>query len=48
MFLLRHGQSYFNLHFNETRIDPEIEDPELLRWGPRRRRRRRRGWPGRR
>jgi broad specificity phosphatase PhoE len=29
MFLLRHGQSYFNLHFNETRVDPGIEDPEL-------------------
>jgi glucosyl-3-phosphoglycerate phosphatase len=29
MFLLRHGQSYFNLHFNRTRVDPGIEDPEL-------------------
>ncbi|GAN81360.1 histidine phosphatase family protein [Acidocella aminolytica] len=29
MFLLRHGQSYFNLHFTETRRDPGIEDPEL-------------------
>ena len=29
MFLLRHGQSYFNLHFNRTRTDPGIEDPEL-------------------
>lgn len=29
MFLLRHGQSYFNLHFTPTRIDPGIEDPEL-------------------
>jgi len=29
MILLRHGQSYFNLHFNETRVDPGIEDPEL-------------------
>lgn len=22
MFLLRHGQSYFNLHFTANRIDP--------------------------
>jgi len=29
MFLVRHGQSYFNLHFRETRVDPGIEDPEL-------------------
>jgi broad specificity phosphatase PhoE len=33
MFLLRHGQSYFNLHFNETRADPGIEDPELTPLG---------------
>jgi broad specificity phosphatase PhoE len=33
MFLLRHGQSYFNLHFNKTRIDPGIEDPELTPFG---------------
>jgi glucosyl-3-phosphoglycerate phosphatase len=33
MFLLRHGQSYFNLHFTETRIDPKIEDPELTDLG---------------
>src|SRR5450432_4066002 len=33
MILLRHGQSYFNLHFNETRVDPEIEDPELTPLG---------------
>lgn len=33
MFLLRHGQSYFNLHFTETRIDPGIEDPELTPLG---------------
>jgi glucosyl-3-phosphoglycerate phosphatase len=33
MFLLRHGQSYFNLHFGETRIDPGIEDPELTPLG---------------
>jgi glucosyl-3-phosphoglycerate phosphatase len=33
MFLLRHGQSYFNLHFNKTRIDPGIEDPELTPLG---------------
>src|ERR1700760_1769597 len=29
MYLLRHGQSYFNLHFTSSRIDPGIEDPEL-------------------
>jgi broad specificity phosphatase PhoE len=33
MFLLRHGQSYFNLHFNKTRVDPGIEDPELTAVG---------------
>jgi glucosyl-3-phosphoglycerate phosphatase len=33
MFLLRHGQSYFNLHFNDTRMDPGIEDPELTPLG---------------
>jgi len=33
MFLLRHGQSYFNLHFTETRRDPGIEDPELTPLG---------------
>ncbi len=33
MFLLRHGQSYFNLHFNENRTDPGIEDPELTPLG---------------
>jgi len=33
MFLLRHGQSYFNLHFNATRADPGIEDPELTPLG---------------
>jgi broad specificity phosphatase PhoE len=33
MYLLRHGQSYFNLHFSATRIDPGIEDPELTPLG---------------
>jgi broad specificity phosphatase PhoE len=33
MFLLRHGQSYFNLLFNATRVDPGIEDPELTPLG---------------
>ncbi len=33
MFLLRHGQSYFNLLFNQTRVDPGIEDPELTPLG---------------
>ena len=35
MFLLRHGQSLFNLHFTETRRDPGIEDPELTELGHR-------------
>jgi broad specificity phosphatase PhoE len=35
MYLLRHGQSYFNLHFTPTRIDPGIEDPELTELGHR-------------
>ena len=29
MYLLRHGQSFFNLRFSESRVDPGIEDPEL-------------------
>ena len=33
MYLLRHGQSYFNLHFTATRVDPGIEDPELTALG---------------
>jgi broad specificity phosphatase PhoE len=33
MYLLRHGQSYFNLHFSATRVDPGIEDPELTPLG---------------
>ncbi|WP_333489962.1 histidine phosphatase family protein [Acidocella sp. MX-AZ03] len=33
MFLLRHGQSYFNLHFTATKRDPGIEDPELTELG---------------
>ena len=33
MILLRHGQSYFNLHFTSTRQDPGIEDPELTALG---------------
>jgi broad specificity phosphatase PhoE len=33
MYLLRHGQSLFNLHFTETRRDPGIEDPELTPLG---------------
>ena len=33
MYLLRHGQSYFNQHFTETRVDPGIEDPELTPLG---------------
>jgi broad specificity phosphatase PhoE len=33
MYLLRHGQSYFNLHFGQDRVDPGIEDPELTPLG---------------
>jgi glucosyl-3-phosphoglycerate phosphatase len=33
MFLLRHGQSYFNLHFTRSRVDPGIADPELTPLG---------------
>jgi glucosyl-3-phosphoglycerate phosphatase len=33
MFLLRHGQSYFNVHFSKTRVDPGIEDPRLTPLG---------------
>jgi broad specificity phosphatase PhoE len=33
MLLVRHGQSYFNLHFSAHRVDPGIEDPELTPLG---------------
>jgi broad specificity phosphatase PhoE len=33
MILIRHGQSYFNLHYGETRIDPGIPDPALTEAG---------------
>lgn len=33
MYLLRHGQSHFNLLFGATRVDPGIEDPELTPLG---------------
>ena len=33
MILVRHGQSYFNLHYGATRVDPGIEDPELTEIG---------------
>ncbi|MGE4048813.1 MAG: histidine phosphatase family protein [Acetobacteraceae bacterium] len=33
MILLRHGQSYFNLHFSVTRRDPGIIDPHLTPLG---------------
>ncbi len=33
MYLLRHGQSLFNLHFSATRRDPGIEDPALTPLG---------------
>lgn len=33
MILVRHGQSYFNLHFGATRQDPGIVDPSLTDLG---------------
>lgn len=33
MILVRHGQSYFNLHYGATRVDPGIPDPELTETG---------------
>ncbi len=33
MYLLRHGQSEFNVHFSKTRVDPGIEDPALTALG---------------
>jgi len=33
MYLLRHGQSEFNVHFAQTRVDPGIEDPALTDLG---------------
>jgi len=33
MILLRHGQSWFNHHFSQTRQDPGIEDPALTPLG---------------
>ncbi len=33
MILLRHGQSYFNLLFTQTKRDPGIIDPELTELG---------------
>lgn len=33
MYLLRHGQSEFNVHFTRTRVDPGIEDPALTTLG---------------
>lgn len=33
MILIRHGQSYFNLHYGATRVDPGIPDPELTEAG---------------
>ena len=35
MILIRHGQSHFNLHFSESRIDPGIVDPGLTEEGSR-------------
>ena len=33
MHLVRHGQSWFNVHFAKTRIDPGIVDPGLTEEG---------------
>ena len=33
MILIRHGQSHFNVIFNETRVDPGIVDPGLTEQG---------------
>lgn len=33
MYLLRHGQSEFNVHFSRTRVDPGIEDPAITDLG---------------
>lgn len=33
MYLLRHGESEFNVHFSKTRVDPGIEDPALTEAG---------------
>ena len=33
MILVRHGQSEFNLHYSQTKIDPGIEDPKLTELG---------------
>lgn len=33
MYVLRHGQSEFNVRFSETRVDPGIEDPRLTELG---------------
>ncbi len=35
MILVRHGQSHFNVHFAETRVDPGIVDPGLTEEGER-------------
>jgi broad specificity phosphatase PhoE len=35
MYLVRHGQSFFNAAFNLTRIDPGIPDPALTALGRR-------------
>lgn len=33
MFLIRHGQSEFNVHFSRTGVDPGIVDPRLTATG---------------
>jgi broad specificity phosphatase PhoE len=35
VILIRHGQSHFNVVFNETRVDPGIVDPGLTEEGQR-------------
>src|SRR3546814_15791276 len=35
MILVRHGESHFNVHFAQTRVDPGIIDPQLTEEGER-------------
>ena len=35
MYVLRHGQSEFNVRFSQNRVDPGIEDPRLTDLGHR-------------
>ncbi len=33
MILLRHGQTLWNLHYSQTRVDPDLPDPGLTETG---------------